>query len=147
MPQTSPSSVSSGTTSDERDDARVDEEAVRVESPSVRSASISSETRIVPSSAENAAPERPATMIAVMSGPSSRVDRQRHQVGDEDVGAELPELHDRLEGRHHADQEVIMTTIGTPSAPARSMMRVTSPQFMVAGRRTVASAAASRLPR
>jgi hypothetical protein len=44
-------------------------------------------------------------MIAVMSGPSSRVDGQRDQVGDEDVGAELPELHDRLERGHHADEE------------------------------------------
>ncbi len=39
----------------------------------VSSASISSLTFIVPISAANADPERPMTMIAVISGPSSRV--------------------------------------------------------------------------
>ena len=41
--------------------------------PMAASASTSSETFIVPISAANAAPERPAAMIAVISGPSSRV--------------------------------------------------------------------------
>ncbi len=38
----------------------------------VLSASISSRTFIVPSSAANAEPERPAKMIAVINGPNSR---------------------------------------------------------------------------
>ena len=41
-------------------------------SPMVLSASISSRTFMVPSSAANAEPERPAKMIAVISGPNSR---------------------------------------------------------------------------
>ena len=41
--------------------------------PIVRRASISSDTFIEPSSAAKAAPERPHTMMAVISGPSSRV--------------------------------------------------------------------------
>ena len=48
-------------------------EVERGEIPIVRSASISSLTRIVPSSAANAAPERPARITAVISGTSSRV--------------------------------------------------------------------------
>ena len=74
--------------------------------PIVRSASISSDTFIEPSSAAKAAPERPQTMMAVISGPSSRHDREADQVRDEDVGAELLELHRALEGHHEADQEV-----------------------------------------
>jgi hypothetical protein len=89
---------------DHCDEPRVDEEPVRRQAERPERVDLLGDG-IVPSSAENAAPERPATMIAVMSGPSSRVDRQRHQVRDEDVGAELPELHDRLERRHHADEE------------------------------------------
>jgi hypothetical protein len=42
------------------------------ETPIVRMASISSVSFIVPSCAANAEPDRPATMIAVISTPSSR---------------------------------------------------------------------------
>ncbi|MNC88639.1 hypothetical protein D3C83_44760 [compost metagenome] len=42
------------------------------ETPIVRIASTSSVSFIVPSCAANAEPERPATMIAVISTPSSR---------------------------------------------------------------------------
>ncbi len=68
----------------------------------MRSASISSDTRMVPSSAENAAPERPATMIAVIKRRELARHRQADQVGDEDVGAELLELDRRLERRHQS---------------------------------------------
>ncbi len=44
-------------------------------SPMTRSASISSRMRIEPSSAVMALPERPATMMAVRSGATSRSDR------------------------------------------------------------------------
>ena len=52
-------SVSSGDDDDERDERADRRGSRRATSPSVSSASISSETAIVPSSAENAAPERP----------------------------------------------------------------------------------------
>ena len=101
----------------------------------------------MPSSAANAAPERPQTMIAVISGPSSRVTDSADQVGDEDVGAELLELHDRLERHHEADEELDQHDdrhgVGAGALhDARDVAPVD-----VRGRRSVASAAASRLPR
>ena len=70
--------------------------------PIVVSASISWLTRIVPISAANAAPVRPASRIAVISGPSSRTIAEADQVGDEDLGAESLHRHRRLERQDHA---------------------------------------------
>ena len=72
MPTTSARSVSTGMTrksASMRGNTRKRSGPI----PMVRRASISSETFIVPSSAAKAAPERPQTMMAVISGPSSRV--------------------------------------------------------------------------
>ena len=73
--------------------------------PMVRSASISSVTFIVPICAVYAEPERPATMIAVSSGDSSRSIASADEVDDEDVGAEALQLVGALVGDHDAHQE------------------------------------------
>ena len=71
----------------------------------MRIASISSVSFIVPICAAKAEPERPATMIAVISTPSSRKREPPDQVDREDLGAELAQLHRALLGDDDADQE------------------------------------------
>jgi hypothetical protein len=58
----------------------------------VARASISSVTRITPSCAVIADPERPATRIATSTWTKLAHDAQADDVDDEDVGAELLEL-------------------------------------------------------
>ena len=73
--------------------------------PIVVSAFSSSLTFIVPISAANAAPERPASSIAVISGPKLAQDRQADQIGNEDFGAELAHGHCRLKRENQPEQE------------------------------------------
>ena len=71
----------------------------------MRIASTSSFSFIEPICAAKAEPERPATMIAVISTPSSLTARAADQVDREDLGAELAELDRALLGDDDADQE------------------------------------------
>ena len=73
--------------------------------PKVASASISSLTCIVPSSAANAAPVRPARMMPTIIGGHLARHADRHQIGDVDLRAELHQLERAEEGQDHADQE------------------------------------------
>ena len=73
-------------------------------SPIVIRASISSFTFMVPISAAKAEPVRPARITAASSGPKFAQQADRDQVGDEDVGAEPPHRHRRLERQDQADQ-------------------------------------------
>ena len=73
--------------------------------PSVSSASISSPVFMLPIWAANAAPVRPARTTAAIIGPISRTTREADQVGNEDVGAELPQLHRGLVRHDQADQQ------------------------------------------
>ena len=68
-------------------------------------ASISSLTRIVPICAVKAEPERPATMMAVISPPISRRTHHAQKIDGEDFRAEPLQLIGALIGQHHADQE------------------------------------------
>jgi len=81
-----------------------DEEAIRVDAERPQRIDLLGDPHR-PSSAENAAPERPATMIAVMSGASSRVTRAPPG-RPRRCWPELLQLHRGLECRHQADQEV-----------------------------------------
>ena len=60
---------------------------------------------MVPIWAVKAEPERPATMMAVISPPISRRMPTPRQIDGEDLGAEALELVGALIGQHHADQE------------------------------------------
>ena len=75
------------------------------ESPSDCKASICSVTTIEPSSAEMAAPERPATTIAESIGPSSRDHREGDRAADEVADPVLHGLDRRLEREDHAGEE------------------------------------------
>jgi len=103
----------------------------------VRSASISSDTFMVPSSAANAAPDRPQTMIAVISGAS---DRDLHHVGDEHVAPYSSSWCDDWNAMTKPTRKLSNTTIGTPSAPARSesVMTALSCRWQVAAARPTA---------
>ena len=74
-------------------------------SPMVLSALTSSRSLITPISAAKALPERPATMIAVISTPISRRSAMTVRSTGVDVGAELLQLDRALIGDHHADQD------------------------------------------
>ncbi len=60
----------------------------------------------MPSSAEKAAPERPADDDRRHQRRELAGDREPDEIGDEDVGAELLQLDRGLEGGHEPDQEV-----------------------------------------
>ena len=103
-------------------------------SPIVVSASTSWFTCIVPISAANAAPVRPASRIAVISGPSSRtiamptrsatkISAPKRRIGTADWNARIRPIRNE-----------ISATIGRPSAPTRSLMRQTSLQRTTVGR-------------
>ena len=68
-------------------------------------ASISSVIFIVPICAAKAEPERPATMIAVISTPSSRTVIRPIEIDRVDFGAELLELDRALLADDDADEE------------------------------------------
>ena len=104
MPMMSANSVSSGTISTAAR-MRVTTRKRTGSRPIVVSAFSSSLTFIVPISAANAAPERPASRIAVISGPELAQDRQADQIGDEQLGAELAHRHRRLEREDDARAE------------------------------------------
>ena len=74
-------------------------------SPITRSASISSRIFIEPISAVKAEPERPATMIAVSSTPTSRSVRMPTRSTTNGVAPKLLQLEDALLGDDAADQE------------------------------------------
>ena len=69
------------------------------------SASSSSVTRITPSCAVIADPERPATRIAASTGPSSRMMPIPSDVDDVDIRAEGPQLIRREIGEHDPDEK------------------------------------------
>ena len=75
------------------------------EMPIVVSASISSFTCIVPSWAAKAAPVRPGHDDGRHHGAHLPRHGDAHQVGDVDLGAELPELHGADEGQDQSDQK------------------------------------------
>ena len=77
----------------------------RRDAPIVRIASISSVISSCRSGGEAAEPERLATMIAVISTPSSRKVIRPTRLDRIDLRAELVELHRAPLRDHHADQE------------------------------------------
>ncbi len=112
----------------------------------VVSASTSWLTRIVPISAANAAPERPASRIAVMSGPSSRsmdspirsatkISAPKRFIGTADWNARI------MPSRNE-----ISATIGSASAPTRSQIRQTSRQRTLRGWRAAKESASNVSP-
>ena len=114
--------------------------------PIVVSASTSWLTRIVPISAAKAAPERPASRMAVISGPSSRsidnpmrsatkISAPKRFIGTADWNARI--IPSRTE---------ISATIGSASAPTCSQMRKTSFQRTLRGLRAANASAANVSP-
>ena len=112
------------------------------ERPIVVNASTSWLTRIVPISAANAAPERPARRIDVISGPSSRsidnpirsatkISAPKRFIGTADWNARI------IPSRNE-----ISATIGNASAPTCSQMRQTSRQRTLRGWRAANASAA-----
>jgi hypothetical protein len=88
----------------------------------VRIASISSVSFIVPICAAKADPERPATMIAVISKPSSRSEARPTRLIVKTSSAELPQLHRPLLGDDDADQkghQPMMPSAETPTTSKR----------------------------
>ena len=94
--------------------------------PIVVSASTSWLTVIVPISAANAAPERPASRIAVISGPSSRnIERPSRSATKISAPKRFIGTAD-WKARISPSRNEISATIGSASAPVRSQMRSTS---------------------
>ena len=101
--------------------------------PIVVSASTSWLTFIVPISAANAAPERPASRIAVISGPSSRSIarpiRSATKISAPNLRIGIADWNARIT----PSRNEISATIGSASAPTRSQIRHTSFQRIVDG--------------
>ena len=114
--------------------------------PIVVSASTSWLTRIVPISAANAAPERPASRIAVISGPSSRsIDRPIRSATKISAPKRFIGTAD-WNARIMPSRNEISATIGSASAPTCSQIRQTSLQRTLRGWRAAKASAATVSP-
>ena len=114
--------------------------------PIVVSASTSSLTFIVPISAANAAPERPASRIAVISGPSSRSIASPTRSATKISAPNLRIGTADWKARITPSRNEISATIGSASAPTRSQIRQTSFQRIVAGCSSAYTSAAAVSP-
>jgi len=90
---------------------------------------------MVPSSAAKAAPERPQTMMAVISGPSSRVIERPTRSATKMLAPNCLSWTADWKPITKPIRKLMSTTMGTASEPVRFMMCATSRQLAVRGRR------------
>ena len=112
----------------------------------VTSASISSLTFIVPISAAKAEPERPARMIAVISGPSSRSTASATAFATQISAPKSRKATAVWKARITPIKKPISTTIGTASAPTRCAITKASRQRMRCGLESASTTPAADSP-